>query len=244
MMSGTRMIEDRIIIALDVATRDEVGRLCEALAGRVRMLKVGLQLFVSEGPPIVRDIQEAGFDVFLDLKLHDIPNQVARACAEVAGMGVSMVTVHASGGREMLQAAVESTRTAAAERGLSAPKIVGVTVLTSLDQRNLAELGVTRPLEEQVLELARLALDCGLDGIVASAREVRALREALGPDFVMVTPGVRPAWAGGDDQKRVMQPREAILAGASYLVVGRPVTGAPDPRSAVDSLLSELAAPR
>lgn len=237
---GEKLIEDRVIVALDVASRAEAERLCGILSGRVRMLKVGLQLFISEGPPIVADIRDAGFDVFLDLKLHDIPHQVGLACAEIVDIGAAMFTVHVAGGSQMLRAAVDATHGAARGREVPAPKIVGVTVLTSLDEANLRDLGVQRRLEDQVSGLTRLALDSGLDGVVASPREVARLRREFGPGFVVVAPGIRPLHSGGDDQKRTTSPAEALAAGASYLVVGRPVTAAPDPASALASLVEEL----
>lgn len=219
----------------------QVGELCGALSGRVRTLKVGLQLFIAEGPSIVGDVRKAGFDVFLDLKLHDIPHQVGLACKAIAAMGVSMLTVHVSGGEAMLRAAVEGAGKAARERGNAAPKVVGVTVLTSLDENDLATMGITAKPVEQVAALAAVALRSGLDGVVASPREVPVLRSRLGEDFLVVTPGIRPAHAAAGDQKRTMTPAEAIAFGASHLVVGRPITGADDPASALEAIRVDLA---
>lgn len=235
------MIDERIIVALDTSSRPEVERLCELLAGQVRMLKVGLGLFVAEGPRIVEEIRGRGFDVFLDLKLHDIPHQVELAAADIARLQVAMFTVHAAGGTQMLSDTVRSAREAAREHGVEPPKIVGVTILTSLSEQDLPATGVERGLRDQVTTMARQALDVGLDGVVTSPREVRHLRHILGTDFLLVTPGIRPARAVRDDQKRTMTPREAVDAGASYLVIGRPVTAASDPVAALQAIGEELA---
>lgn len=234
------MDADRIIVALDAADRRRVDELCEALAGKARILKIGLQLFIAEGPAVVAAVREAGFDVFLDLKLHDIPHQVGLACAEIARMGVAMFTVHAGGGRQMLVAAAEATANAAAEQGAERPKILGVTVLTSLEGDDLAALGVVRNVVEQVGALAGLALESGLDGVVASPLEVSELRRRFGQDFIVVTPGIRPVDAGRDDQRRTMTAGEAAAAGATYLVVGRAVTTARDPGSAFAAIARDL----
>ncbi|RJQ56479.1 MAG: orotidine-5'-phosphate decarboxylase [Actinobacteria bacterium] len=232
--------EDRIIVALDAVDPGGVDRLCRQLAGRVRTLKVGLQLFLSQGPGVVSFLREAGFDVFLDLKLHDIPHQVALACAEIVAMGAGMLTVHASGGTAMLSAALDASRAAARQRGVECPKILGVTVLTSLEEKDLRRAGVERPVIDQVGVLAGLALDAGLDGVVASPHEVAALRRRFGDDFIAVTPGIRPGTGEGDDQRRTATPARAIEAGASYLVVGRPITQAADPVAALASIEKEL----
>ncbi len=239
MTAGEMAPAERIIIALDGMSGTEASRLARLLAGKIRFLKVGLQLFVSEGPGVVRDIREAGFEVFLDLKLHDIPHQVALACRSATRLGVSMITVHTLGGRQMLSEAVEATREEAGLQGSVPPKLVGVTVLTSLDRGNLAELGLASTVEEEVLRLARLALDCGLDGVVASPRETGLLRAELGKEFIVVTPGIR-ATPMFDDQKRTMSPREAISAGSSFLVIGRPVTRSGDPVAAIEAIAAEL----
>ncbi|HEU5395037.1 MAG TPA: orotidine-5'-phosphate decarboxylase [Candidatus Methylomirabilis sp.] len=227
----------RVIVALDMSDAALAARLLDRLDGLARFYKVGSQLFTAAGPEIVRTIRARGAEVFLDLKFHDIPTTVAGAVRSAAALDVAMLTVHAAGGRAMLGAAVEA---AAGRDGGRRPKLVAVTVLTSLSAvAAREEAGVARPLPEQVLHLARLAKTAGLDGAVASPQEVRALREALGKGFLLVTPGIRPTWAGRDDQVRVLAPREAFEAGADYLVVGRPIAAAPDPRAALERLLAE-----
>lgn len=225
-----------MIVALDMADAALATRLLNRLDGLARFYKVGSQLFTAAGPEIVRAVRARGAEVFLDLKFHDIPTTVAGAVRSAAALDVAMLTVHAAGGRAMLGAAVE----AAARDGGRRPKLLAVTVLTSLSAMAAREeAGVARPLPEQVLHLARLAKTAGLDGAVASPQEVRALREALGKGFLLVTPGIRPAWAARDDQVRVLAPREALEAGADYLVVGRPIAAAPEPRAALERLLAE-----
>src|SRR3954469_5584356 len=228
--------EDRLIVALDVSTIAEAQRIVAAVGDSATTFKVGKQLFVAEGPRAVRDIVSSGRKVFLDLKFHDIPNTVAGAVKAAADLGVSMLTVHATGGSKMLQAAVE-----AAAASKSQPLVVAVTVLTSMDEEDLAEVGVTgRPLD-QVLRLAALARTSRCGGVVASPEELAALREKLGDRFAIVTPGVRPAGAAKGDQSRVATPAQAIKAGATYLVVGRPITAAPDPAKAAKDILAEIA---
>ncbi|HEV8663887.1 MAG TPA: orotidine-5'-phosphate decarboxylase [Candidatus Methylomirabilis sp.] len=227
----------RVIVALDMSDAALAARLLDRLDGLARFYKVGGQLFTAAGPEIVRAVRARGAEVFLDLKFHDIPTTVAGAIRSAAALDVAMLTVHAAGGRAMLAAAVEA---AASRDGGRRPKVLAVTVLTSLSAvAAREEAGVARPLPEQVLHLARLAKAAGLDGAVASPQEVRALREALGKGFLLVTPGIRPTWAGRDDQVRVLAPREALEAGADYLVVGRPIAAAPDPRVALERLLAE-----
>lgn len=227
----------RVIVALDMSDAALAARLLDRLDGLARFYKVGSQLFTAAGPEIVRTIRARGAEVFLDLKFHDIPTTVAGAVRSAAALDVAMLTVHAAGGRAMLAAAVEA---AAGRDGGRRPKLLAVTVLTSLSAvAAREEAGVARPLPEQVLHLARLAKAARLDGAVASPQEVRALREALGRGFLLVTPGIRPTWAGRDDQVRVLAPREALEAGADYLVVGRPIAAAPDPRAALERLLAE-----
>jgi len=221
----------RLIIPLDVGGHDEAMDLVGRLAGRVGMFKVGLELFCSAGPDIVRRIVDSGERVFLDLKLHDIPNTVARAAAAVAGLGASMIDVHITGGSEMIRSSADALRLATPS-GRETPLLLGITVLTSLDADALLSTGVTTPLADQVVSLARLGRAAGLGGVVASGHEVAAIKAACGPGFVVVTPGVRPAGSRVDDQKRVMTPRDAIAAGADYLVVGRPITRAADPARA------------
>ncbi len=230
---------DRVLLALDVADEAAV----DAILGRVgpgaRGVKVGKQLFVATGPALVRRLVASGLRVFLDLKFHDIPNTVAGATREAVKLGVAFVDVHASGGREMMRAAVDAVSEESAKRGAERPKLLAVTVLTSLDADALRETGVGSGVEAQVLRLANLAREAGMDGVVASPREIAALRKEVGGDFLIVTPGIRGASAA-DDQKRTLTAREAILAGADYLVVGRPVIAAPDPSAAFKALIADI----
>jgi orotidine-5'-phosphate decarboxylase len=233
---------DKLLVALDVESGRRALELAEALTGVVAGFKVGSRLFTLEGPALVRELVAHGTRVFLDLKFHDIPNQVAQAVAAAVHTGAWMVDVHASGGLAMMQAAVKAGREAADQIGRPTPLIVGVTVLTSMNQGMLAETGVERALAEQVVSLARLAKSAGLQGVVASPHEITAVRETCGGDFAIVTPGIRGASAGGDlnDQMRTMGPAEAVRAGASYLVIGRPIIAAPDPRRAAEKIVEEL----
>jgi orotidine-5'-phosphate decarboxylase len=233
---------DQLLVALDVASGDAALRLADGLRGAVGGFKIGSHLFTAEGPGIVRTLAARGDRVFLDLKFHDIPNTVASAVAAATTLGAWMINVHASGGPAMMRAAAESARTTAAAEGRPAPLVIAVTVLTSLDAAALAETGVGRSVDEHVARLARLALDAGLDGVVASPRETPLIRDACGDDFVVVTPGIRggAAASGPDDQERTMTPGAAIAAGASYIVVGRPIIGAPDPRAAAERISAEV----
>jgi orotidine-5'-phosphate decarboxylase len=227
-----------LIVALDVKDLDSAARLVEQLRPAVTLFKVGVQLFTAEGPRAVEAVQKRGGQVFLDLKLHDIPNTVAAAVREAAKMGAVMCTLHASGGRPMLQAAKE----AVVQCG-SSMRLLAVTILTSLDPHGFEEaIGSGLGLQAQVIRLASLAREAGMDGIVASTHEIAPLRGAVGPSMLIVTPGVRPDWAPADDQRRVMTPREAAAAGADYLVIGRPITTATDPAAAAGAILTELAA--
>ena len=233
--------QEKLIVALDVKTAAEALRLFAALRDAAGMFKIGSQLFTAAGPAIVREIVAAGGRVFLDLKFHDIPNTVAGACVEAVRLGVSLFNVHALGGSEMMRRAAEATRETAAREGLVRPRLIAVTALTSADAATLAEVGLTETPEDLVLRLARLADDCGLDGVVASPREVAPLRAAITrKDFLLVTPGVRPLRVARDDQKRVLTPGEAINVGASYLVVGRAITAAPDPARAAQAIIAEM----
>jgi len=231
--------ENPVIVALDCSA-DEAMALAATLRGKVGWLKVGMTLYYAQGPQIVWSLRELGFDVFVDLKLHDIPHQVAGAAAEIAKLGAGMFTVHAGGGADMMRAAVESSRRAAEETGNPAPAVLAVTVLTSSDDATLASVGVERTAAEQVELLARLAAQAGVDGIVCSPREAAAVRAILGPDALVVTPGVRPAWSERGDQARISTPADALAAGASHLVIGRPITSAPDPAEAAARIASEL----
>jgi orotidine-5'-phosphate decarboxylase len=234
---------DRVLVALDVETLDAAAALLEDLRGVVTGCKIGSQLFTAAGPAAVELARKRDVRVFLDLKFHDIPNTVAGAVREATRLGVFMLNVHASGGVAMMRAAVDSARSAAAEFKVARPLVLGVTVLTSLDRRALAlEVGVPSAVERHVVDLADRAREAGLDGVVASPQEIRVLRLAMGPRWVIVTPGVRPAGSGRapDDQARTATPAAAVAAGADYLVVGRPITQAPDPVAAARAILAEI----
>lgn len=229
-------MERPLIVALDFPDEEQALAMAAALDPALCRVKVGKELFTRCGPPIVRRLARDGFDVFLDLKFHDIPNTVAAACAAAADLGCWMINVHASGGRAMMEAAAERL----AKRSES-PLLIAVTVLTSMDNSAVREIGFEMEPEELVVRLARLAQSSGMDGVVSSPRELVAIRAACGSEFITVTPGVRPATASADDQKRVATPAAARAAGASYLVVGRPVTQAADPAAAVEAIIAELA---
>lgn len=231
------MSAERILCAIDTADLGAALDLAEALAGRIGGLKIGKQLFTAHGPDAVARITGAGHQVFLDLKFHDIPATVAAAVAAAAALGCFVLTVHASGGPEMLRAAARATAAIA-----NPPLVVGVTVLTSLNDGDLDTVGQSGPVPRQVLRLAELARECGLGGVVCSPHEITALRGALGGDFKLIVPGVRPDWAGADDQKRIMTPAEAVAVGADYLVIGRPITRAADPAEAAGRIADEIAA--
>jgi orotidine-5'-phosphate decarboxylase len=234
--------KDRLIVALDVESVAEAERLMDRLQGLVTRFKIGSQLFTAAGPAAVESIRKRGAEVFLDLKFHDIPNTVAGAAREAARMGVLMFNVHASGGRAMMRAAAEGAAAAAKELGRRRPLVLAVTVLTSLDRSALSrELGVAASVEGHVLHLAGMAAEAGLDGCVASPNEIAALRTNRGPAWVIVTPGVRPAGSASGDQSRIATPGAAAAAGAHYLVVGRPITAAPDPARAAEAVLQEMA---
>lgn len=233
----TQNIDPKVIVALDFATEAQALKLVDGLDPTMCRLKVGKEMFTHMGPSFVKNLENRGFGVFLDLKFHDIPNTVARAVAAAADLGVWMVNVHASGGPRMMEAAAKALESYGAKR----PLLTAVTVLTSMDEEQLRAVGITCPLEEQVLRLATLTRDCGLDGVVCSAREAAMLRQHLGQDFKLVTPGIRPRNAEVGDQIRVVTPAEAIKLGSSYLVMGRPITKAPDPIAALKAVNAELA---
>jgi orotidine-5'-phosphate decarboxylase len=221
---------DRLVVALDVSARDEILRLVDTLAGTVGIFKIGLQAFIANGPAIVRDVVARGERVFLDLKIHDIPNTARHAVAEAASLGASIATVHAAGGEAMLRACNHDSLL-----------VLGVTILTSLTETDLLQIGFGGSAIDNVVRLARLAQSSGLRGVVASPLEIRPIREACGEDFVILTPGIRPKGADVGDQQRVMTPGEAVRAGATYIVVGRPITNAADPRSAALGIAEEMA---
>jgi orotidine-5'-phosphate decarboxylase len=239
---------DQLLVALDVESAAKAIALADALRGVAGGFKIGSRLFTSEGPSIVRALVEKGDRVFLDLKFHDIPNTVAQAVAAASSLGVWMLNVHAAGGRKMMEAARDAAREAAARAGTTPPLVIAVTVLTSMSSQSLAETGYGHDKSEanadvldQVVRLARLAESSGLDGVVASPQETATLRSACGPKFSIVTPGIRGGGAtaaGKDDQERTMSAKEAVAAGASYIVVGRPIIAASDPRAAAEQLTS------
>jgi orotidine-5'-phosphate decarboxylase len=233
-------MRDRIIVALDQPDLAGALACARALRGHARWVKVGMTLFYREGPEAVRAMRDLGFDVFCDLKLHDIPHQVEGAARSLALLGAGMLTVHASGGAAMVEAAVRGARAGAAEAGLPVPFVIAVTVLTSMDADTLSSVGVTGPMLEQVVGLGALAKTSGADGVVCSPHEAADLRALLGADALVVTPGVRPAGAESADQARVATPAEALAAGASHLVIGRPITGADDPAAAFDAIVAGL----
>ncbi|TDQ51101.1 orotidine-5'-phosphate decarboxylase [Permianibacter aggregans] len=235
-MQMTNSTDPKIIVALDFEQESQALQLADKLDPKLCRLKVGKEMFTKFGPALVNAIHRRGFQVFLDLKFHDIPNTVAGAVKSAAELGVWMVNVHASGGPKMMTAAKE----ALLPYGNQAPLLIAVTVLTSMDQLQLEAIGIDVPLEQQVIRLAKLTKQCGLDGVVCSAREVQMLRQAVEGEFCLVTPGIRPAGAALGDQVRVMTPAEAMQAGSSYLVIGRPITGASDPLQALQSIHSEL----
>ena len=231
----------KLIVALDVDTAAKARELVDALRGIVGMFKIGSQLFTAAGPELVREIVLSGERVFLDLKFHDIPNTVASAGVEAARLGVSIFNVHAAGGSEMMQRTAEAVAKCVDAEGLAKPQVIAVTVLTSSTQTTLADVGFNSAPADLVRHLALLAEGAGMDGVVASPHEVGLVREAVKkPGFVIVTPGVRPAGADSGDQRRVMTPREAISAGADYLVVGRPILTAPDPARAAQQIVHEM----
>ncbi len=234
------MTQNPIIAALDVPTVEQALKLAQQLAPAVGAFKIGKELFTSAGPDIVRRVRDTGASVFLDLKFHDIPNTVAKAIAAAVRLDVQMLTIHASGGSEMMRAAEQAAQQTAAQLGHTAPLVLGVTVLTSQDSNTLAELGGETDVAKQVERLALLAAKSGLRGLVCSPLEIAALRRILPPEIQLVTPGIRTGAEIADDQKRTLTPREAIQAGASWLVIGRPITAAADPRAAAESILNSL----
>jgi len=224
---------DRLVIAVDLSVPDEIFRLVDDLHGVAGVFKIGLQAFTANGPPLVREIVARGVKVFLDLKIHDIPNTAGHAVAEAAALGAAMITVHAAGGEAMLRA---SASAAAAPGAL----LLGVTILTSLDAADLAAIGFSGEPLECALRLAQLSKAAGLGGVVCSPREIRPIRDALGDDFVILTPGIRPEGSESGDQRRTLTPAEAIGAGADYIVVGRPITAARDRRAAAMRIVEEM----
>jgi orotidine-5'-phosphate decarboxylase len=231
---------ERLIVALDVDSAQDAKSVCYKIGKGVVFYKVGLRLYLAGGRHIIDILKSEGLKVFLDLKLHDIPNQVAGACREIVGMGVDMMTIHTTGGADMMRAAAAAIKGAAEELVIKPPVLLGVTVLTSLSQVRAVEIGYNSTISEQVVRLAELAKSCGLDGVVASPHEVRAVRAAVGEDFVIVTPGIRGTEDAAQDQHRVMSAADAIEAGASYIVVGRPIIKAGNPMEAAERIVSQI----
>jgi orotidine-5'-phosphate decarboxylase len=229
---GMTKAGDKIIVALDAATKAQALALVEQLRDKISFFKIGLQLYTAEGPETVRAVLATGAKLFLDLKLHDIPNTVAKAVESAANLSVQMLTIHLSGGSEMIRDAVAARK--------DTMSILGVTVLTSADASTLREVGISEKVDEQVLRLARLGIENGVDGLVCSPHEIKALRAEFGDKIKIVVPGIRPSWSEPGDQKRFMTPREAIDAGADYLVIGRPITAHKNPREAVGRILREF----
>jgi orotidine-5'-phosphate decarboxylase len=234
------MNDEKLIVALDFHELAAAEKIVKKIAPLVKIFKVGKELFTSAGPEAVRMVHSHKCRVFLDLKFHDIPNTVGSACEAAARLGVFMLNVHASGGKTMMFNAVQSVHKAALENKMTAPKVLGVTVLTSLTDQDLKEVGISKKVKPQVQSLAVLSQRCGLDGVVASGQEIRTIRSVTGKNFLIVTPGVRPVWAAHGDQKRVMTPQEAVSLGADYVVVGRPITQHPQPLAAVEKILKEI----
>jgi orotidine-5'-phosphate decarboxylase len=232
--------KQKLIFALDVDNPDEARRWVEQLRGQVGVFKIGKQLFTRCGPEVVKLVQAGGGDVFLDLKYHDIPNTVAMAGLEAFRLGVRMFNVHALGGFEMMSRLVAEIDKVCPRGNPDRPVLLAVTILTSSNEETLRAVGIDRPVSVMVPKLARLAQDAGMDGVVASPQEVALIRAACGPDFAIVTPGVRPAFASQDDQKRVMTPGDALRVGADYLVIGRPISAAADPAAAAKMILEEM----
>lgn len=230
--------KDKIIFALDVDSLQEIDRFAALLANKVGMFKVGKELFTTAGPAAVEAVKRRGGEVFLDLKYHDIPNTVAQAMLAAGRMGVKLANLHALGGPEMMEKAAGEVRKNFSET--ERPRLLAVTILTSSTQATLQAVGIEHPVEQMVVRLARLAQESGMDGVVASPLEIEAIRSACGPDFLIVTPGVRPSFASVDDQKRIMTPAEAVNAGADYLVIGRPIAKAADPARAAELIVDEI----
>jgi len=233
-------MQNPIIAALDVPAAEQAEKLAREIAPAVGAFKIGKELFVSAGPDIVKKIRATGARVFLDLKFHDIPNTVAKAVAAATRLDVQMLTLHASGGTEMMRAAEKSAQDTAKTAGAAAPLVLGVTVLTSANNATLAEIGCEPDTENQVLRLARLAVQSGLRGLVCSPLEIIALRKIIPSQVELVTPGIRTGTEPADDQKRTLTPREALQAGANWLVIGRPIYAAPNPRAAAEKILESI----
>lgn len=234
------MADDRLIVALDVSTMDAMKSIVSSLGDSVSFYKVGMELFYAEGDQTVRYLQENGKQVFLDLKLHDIPNTVAHGVSSLTRLGANLITIHGQGGPVMMKAAAEAARESAEKLGIERPKLLAITVLTSFDDESWTSIGGQLPIADQVIRLAKLAKESGMDGVVCSALEAKMIREACGPDFLIVTPGIRPSFAATNDQKRIATPASALQDGASRLVIGRPITQAENPQEAVRLIIEEM----
>ena len=234
------MADDRLIVALDVSTMDDMKEIVTSLGDAVSFYKVGMELFYAEGEQTVRFLQEQNKQVFLDLKLHDIPNTVAHGVSSLTRLGANLITMHGQGGPVMMKAAVQAARETAEQLGVERAKLLAITVLTSFDDEAWTSTGGQLPISDQVIRLAKLAKECGMDGVVCSALEAKMIREACGDDFLIVTPGIRPSFAATNDQKRIATPASALQDGASRLVIGRPITQAENPREAVRLIIEEM----
>ncbi len=234
------MADDRLIVALDVSTMDAMKSIVSSLGDSVSFYKVGMELFYAEGDQTVRYLQDQGKHVFLDLKLHDIPNTVAHGVSSLTRLGANLITIHGQGGPIMMKAAAQAARESAEQLGIERPKLLAITVLTSFDDEAWTSIGGQLPISDQVIRLAKLAKESGLDGVVCSALEAKMIREACGPNFLIVTPGIRPSFAATNDQKRIATPASALADGASRLVIGRPITQAANPQEAVRLIIEEM----
>ena len=234
------MADNRLIVALDFHTLEDVKTLVEELGDSVSYYKVGMELFYSAGPQVITYLKEKNKNIFLDLKLHDIPNTVGEGLCSLMRLGADIVNVHASGGFTMMKTAAEKLHALAEKQGVPCPKIIAVTILTSINEEDWAGLGMECEISQQVVRLAKLTKEAGLDGVVASPQEASAIREACGPDFMIVTPGVRPAGAAINDQSRIATPASALTNGASHLVVGRPIRAAEDPKAEALAIIKEM----
>lgn len=234
------MADDRLITALDVHTLEDMKRLVTTLGDRVSFYKVGMELFYSAGPDTVRYLKDQGKHVFLDLKVHDIPNTAAQSIRALTRLGADLMTLHGTGGKAMMRAAADAVAEEAAKLNIARPKLLAVTILTSMDEAAWQEIGGKDTVANAVLNLARLAKEAGIDGTVSSPHEAKAIRALNGPDFLIVTPGIRPSFAAANDQKRITTPAQALRDGASHLVIGRPITQAADPVVAADKILEEI----
>lgn len=234
------MADDRLIVALDVSTMDAMKSIVSSLGDSVSFYKVGMELFYAEGDQTVRYLQDQGKHVFLDLKLHDIPNTVAHGVSSLTRLGANLITIHGQGGPIMMKAAAQAARESAEQLGIERPKLLAITVLTSFDDEAWTSIGGQLPISNQVIRLTKLAKESGMDGVVCSALEAKMIREACGPNFLIVTPGIRPSFAATNDQKRIATPASALADGASRLVIGRPITQAANPQEAVRLIIEEM----